>query len=154
MPVDPEQTERRVEMFKRACREAGLRLTHQRLTIFRELGRSQEHPSAETIFERVREELLTISRDTVYRTLRMLEEEGLLDTVGVLHERLRFDPNTEPHHHYICTRCGEVWDFYSDELDAFEPPEEVRNWGRIEGMQAEVRGTCAECLERGESDAG
>jgi Fur family peroxide stress response transcriptional regulator len=93
-----------------------------------------------------------MSRDTVYRTLRLLQQKDLVSTVGTLHERVRFDPNTDRHHHFICTRCGAVRDFYSDELNAYEPPEEVRRWGRIESMQAELRGTCSECL-RGEETA-
>ncbi len=147
MAVDPRKAEERMRQFERACRESGLRRTHQRMVIFHELSRSDEHPSAEDLCRRVRREVPTISQDTVYRTLWMLEEGGLVGTVGALHDRIRFDPNTDPHHHFICTRCAEVLDFTSAKLDAYEPPEEVRNWGQIDRMQAELRGTCSKCLE-------
>lgn len=152
MAVPPDKMKARVEAFEEVCRAEGLRRTPQRLAIFREVARSAGHPSAEEIFARVRKKLPTMSRDTVYRTLRLLERKDLVSTVGTLHERVLFDPNTDPHHHLICTRCGDVRDFYSDELDAYEPPEEVRHWGAIESMQAELRGTCSQCL-RGEETA-
>ncbi|MFO7957088.1 MAG: transcriptional repressor [Candidatus Brocadiia bacterium] len=152
MSAGSTEIDERMDAFETACRQEGLRRTPQRLAVFREVASNEEHPSVDAIYERVRRKLPTISRDTVYRTLWLLESKGLLSTVAALHERVRFDPNTDQHHHFICTSCGTVRDFYSDELDEFEPPETVREWGRIDTFQGEVRGVCNDCLARGQED--
>ncbi|MDX9981465.1 MAG: Fur family transcriptional regulator [Lentisphaeria bacterium] len=97
--------------FAERCREAGLKATHQRIEIYRELCRTDEHPDAETIYRRVKDRMSAISFDTVYRTLKTLEEKGLIARVGSPLERFRFDANLESHQHFICNVCGRIIDF-------------------------------------------
>ncbi len=148
MAIREEDVRRRVEQLVEACRANGLKVTHQRTEVFRELARTEEHPDAETVWKRVRRRVSSISRDTVYRTLALLEEQGLVRKVDPLHERARFDANMDRHHHFVCTQCGTVRDFYSEELDAFEPPEEVRGWGDVRFVQVQLRGVCVKCRGR------
>lgn len=129
----------------RVLKEAGIRATHQRVEVYREVTRSDDHPDAETVYERVRKRVPTISLDTVYRTLWMLEEKGLISTLNQQKGRVRFDGNADPHHHFICTRCGMVADFENDEFDRLEVPEEVRRIGDVTMVQVLVRGLCPEC---------
>jgi len=82
MPVPQSEVERRVEVLSRALREQGLRLTHQRLEIVREIAASDEHPRAETVFRHVRTRVPTVSLDTVYRTLGTLVDHGLVRQVS------------------------------------------------------------------------
>ena len=146
---------RRMEAFAETCRERGLRVTPQRMEIFRELASTDEHPDAETVHRRIRERMPTVALDTVYRTLNRLEEEGLISRVQALSERVRFDANMERHHHFICLACGLIRDFTSEELDAYEAPAEVRGWGEIRSRHMEVRGVCRDCLGKGgEGEAG
>jgi len=63
-----------------------------------------------------------VSLDTVYRTLWMLNDLQLIATLGPRRESVRFDANLEPHHHYICVRCGLAKDFESGELNALASP--------------------------------
>lgn len=137
--------EKRLERLKTAASEAGVKLTHQRLEIFRELAASEEHPDAASIFRAVKERTPTVSLDTVYRTLWMLHDLGLVRTLEPQRDGLRFDANLEPHHHYICTRCGLVRDFESRELDALSVPSAVRQIGSIVDSHVEVRGLCVSC---------
>lgn len=138
-------SEHRLERFKAVAKEAGVKLTHQRLEIFRELATTSEHPDAETIFRAVQQRVPTVSLDTVYRTLWMLHDLGLVTTLGPQRHSVRFEPNLEPHHHYICVRCGSVQDFRSDELDGLHLPEAIKQLGSIVGTQVEVRGLCSTC---------
>jgi len=62
----------------------------------------------------VRRRITAISLDTVYRTLRLFEGKRLLSRVSCSGDRARFDANTDRHHHFICTKCGGVRDFYSE----------------------------------------
>jgi Fur family peroxide stress response transcriptional regulator len=115
------------------------------MEILRELAGTDEHPDAEAIFRRVRKRIPSLSLDTVYRTLRMFEERGIISRVGATRDRARFDANTDPHHHFICTRCGHISDFYSDALDQFQPPAEVREKGETYSVYVELRGICKNC---------
>jgi Fur family peroxide stress response transcriptional regulator len=143
--VEPEEFARRTELFKRKLRSAGIKLTHQRLEVFREVARSGEHPDTETIFFGVRERMPTISLDTVYRTLHKLLDLGLITTLGPRRESTKFDPNLEPHHHFICRRCGKILDFSHPDYDRLEIPEKVGRLGSVETLQLEVRGICRQC---------
>lgn len=137
--------ERRLRDLEAAVREAGIKLTHQRLEIFRELARSDEHPDAETLFRAVKKRVPTVSLDTVYRTLWMLRDLGLVVTLGPSRDAVRFDVNLERHHHYVCVRCGLVRDFESDELDGLRVPAAVKGFGSVASTQVEVRGLCEAC---------
>ena len=137
--------EERLAAFAGHCRKAGLKATHQRIEIYRELATTEEHPDADTVYERVRKRIPALSLDTVYRTLRMLEEKGVISRVGSLGERTRFDANTDRHHHFVCCECGMIGDFYSDVLDRFPVPREVAEMGSVDGVYVELRGRCRKC---------
>lgn len=137
--------EERLTRWKTAAKEAGVKLTHQRLEIFRELAGSEAHPDAETLFRAVRERVPTVSVDTVYRTLWLLHDLGLVATLGPRREAIRFDVNLDRHHHFVCVRCGLVRDVQSGELDAVRVPDSVREIGVVLEARVEVRGVCATC---------
>jgi Fur family peroxide stress response transcriptional regulator len=134
-----------MELFKANLRRSGVKLTHQRLEIFRELAGSGDHPDAEAIFTGVRRRIPTISLDTVYRTLWLLLDLGLITTLGPSRDRTRFDANMKAHHHFVCSRCGTTRDFYSDEFDRLKIPDGAQKLGRVEKMQVEVQGVCSRC---------
>lgn len=141
------RNERRLEHLKAVAKEAGIKLTHQRLEIFRELVGSEEHPDAETIFRAVQQRMPTVSLDTVYRTLWKLHDLGLVTTLGPQRNSVRFDANIDQHHHYICMRCGLVRDFESDELNALRLPGAIEQLGSVVNAHVEVRGLCARCQQ-------
>ena len=148
MTVSNEKIKRRLAAFTEACRTRGIKLTHQRLEVFKVVAGADEHPGAETVFEQVRSRVPTISLDTVYRTLTTLEKLGVISRVNVLQERARFDANMGEHHHFICTACGAIKDFSSSELDNFRIPAKVRSWGKVKSIRVELRSTCKECLKK------
>lgn len=148
MAASKADIDRRTEAFVRFCRRKGMKVTHQRMEIFRELAGSEEHPDAESVFALVRKRVPSISRDTIYRTLSMLESEGLLHRVGALGGPARFDANTDQHHHFICTVCGAIKDFHSEVLDHLPIPNSVKTFGSIESSQVQVRGVCSDCIGR------
>jgi Fur family peroxide stress response transcriptional regulator len=139
---------RRLDQFQAACRKAGVKLTHQRLEIFREIAGSAKHPDAETVFRGVRARVPTVSLDTVYRTLWLLDGLGLITTLGPRRESVRFDPNLEHHHHYVCVQCGLAKDFESADLNVLTIPASVREFGSVMATHAEVRGLCADCAKK------
>ena len=153
MTVSQEELQRRLRDFRNVCRRAGMKLTHQRMEIFREVARTTDHPDAQTIYERVRERVPTMSLDTVYRNLWLLNDLGLIATLGPPRERARFDANMTSHHHFVCTRCGLAQDFYSREFDDLRPPAEVDSMGAVEAIHVELRGICLRCKKKGKKEA-
>ena len=137
-----------MDEFVEACRERGQKMTHQRIEIFREVIRSDEHPDAETIYERVGKRIRTISRNTVYQTLWFLVDNEFISTLGVQRDRSRFDGNVGRHHHIVCTECGKVGDFEKDEFDSLTPPRSLGTWGELRSTHVEMRGVSAECLPK------
>ncbi|MHB9026573.1 MAG: Fur family transcriptional regulator [Armatimonadota bacterium] len=132
-------------------KRAGVKMTHQRLEICREIATATNHPTVEAVYAGVRARVPTISLDTVYRTLSLLVELGLIEKLGTTQESMRFDGNTSPHHHFICNHCGEAFDFYSDRYDRLPVPEEVSTFGRVEKIQVEIRGICQRCAQHSAS---
>ena len=137
--------DRRLDRFKSAASASGVKLTHQRLESFREVASSLDHPDADAVFRAVRKRVPTVSIDTVYRTLWMLTDLGLVTTLGSRRESVRFDANLERHHHYVCVHCGLARDFESAELAALRVPSSVQELGRVITTQVEVRGVCSRC---------
>ena len=93
--------------LKEICEETGIKLTHQRLEIFKEIMSAYDHPSAEVIHRRLRKKLPTIAIDTVYRTLATFDELGIVKKLQVMGEGALFDANLDRHHHFVCTRLSE-----------------------------------------------
>ena len=137
----------RLEQFKEICKEKGLKLTHQRMEIFSEVAKSTEHPDVETIYKGVRKRIPSVSLDTVYRTLWLFMDLGLITTLGQPRERQRFDANIKAHHHFVCTKCGTTKDFYSKEFDSLPVPETVKELGDVNTTYVELRGLCSKCTE-------
>jgi len=146
--VDSAEIDRRLERLRSTLRKAGVKLTHQRLEIFREIASRIDHPVADAVFRTVRNRLPTVSLDTVYRTLSLLSDLGLITTLGPRREGVRFDPNLDRHHHYVCTRCGLVRDFENVPWAALRPPAKIQGLGSVERVQVEVRGLCDQCSRR------
>jgi len=147
----PEALEQRMNHLKERLRSSGVKLTHQRIEIFREVAMSVEHPDAEKIYNRVRKRLPSISLDTVYRTLWSLLDLGLITTLGVPRKAVRFDANMKLHHHFVCTTCGMTRDFYSKELDRLKILGSEEILETVQRTQVEVSGICLKCSKKMQS---
>ena len=148
MKIETKKIEKRIKAFSETCRGSDVRTTHQRTEIYRELARTEEHPDAETLYSQVRRRIPAISLDTVYRTLRLFEEKGIVSRVGSLGERTRFDADTERHHHFVCTECGFIGDIYHEEWNDFRAPSDVRTMGTVNSIHVELRGLCKACQRK------
>lgn len=92
-------------------REKGLKVTPQRMAIYNMLMATTAHPTAEVVWEHVKEEYPAVSFNTVYTTLNTLEQAGLVQRLhigGVAH----FDAKVQPHAHLSCNHCGYVEDHH------------------------------------------
>ena len=127
-------------------RERGLRVTPQRLLIHQALKELDRHVTADELLDAVADRLPSISLPTIYATLELFEELGMVRRVQRAGTTL-FDPRTDPHHHLICTVCGSIEDLDS-ELDTSELERAADRHGFArERIEAVVHGRCAACRQ-------
>ena len=112
------------------------------------LRQTTEHPSADWVYAKLKPEIPDLSLGTVYRNLALFKEQGLITSLGTVKGVERFDGNTAPHVHYICSGCGKVLD-----LAEIQVPEELNtaasraSGGQVESCQLIFHGRCAGCKE-------
>ena len=148
MKIEANEVEKRVNVFSEFCRRYGVKATHQRSEIYREVACTDEHPDAEKIYARVRKRIPEMSLDTVYRTLRLLEKKGLISRVGPLGAKTRFDANTDRHHHFVCTQCGFMGDVNSGGWNGCRVPGGAMTLGTVNSIHVEFRGLCKACQSK------
>lgn len=146
-PNPPEQLDHLIATFSTACRTAGLKVTHQRTEIYRQLLLTPDHPTAETLHKRLLATLPTISLDTVYRTLATLEQHGLVARIQTIESQARFEAVHGQHHHLICSVCKQVSDFSWPAIDILQFPPTLDTWGMIDTKTIVMYGTCKHCLQ-------
>ena len=134
--------------FKQACVAAGIKLTHQRIEIFKILMATREHLSAEDVYSILKPEMPTIALDTIYRTLSTFAELGIVNRLKIIDDRVRFDPNLNRHYHFVCRHCKTIKDFYWPEFDALVPPSDIAEIGEVDSSYLELRGLCKSCAEK------
>jgi Fur family ferric uptake transcriptional regulator len=112
---------RRFDAIERACRERGLRMTGQRRIIARILGEAQDHPDVEELHRRAAAVDDRISLSTVYRTVRLFEQNGIIERLEFRGGRSRYEQAAREHHdHLINLRTGDVIEFRSEEIEALQ----------------------------------
>ncbi len=128
------------------------RMTHQRRVILEELKKVRSHPTADEIYETVRQRLPRISMGTVYRNLDVLSECGLIQKLQPVRTQMRFDGNPREHFHITCTRCQRVTDANIEPSDnIFQTLEntlgKLTKYG-IFGHKLEFIGLCGNCMKQ------
>ncbi|MEG0296496.1 MAG: Fur family transcriptional regulator [Clostridium sp.] len=101
-----------VSIFK----EKNLKLTPQRLAVYKYLKGTSEHPSVETIYKGLQPEYPTMSLATVYKALKTLVDVNLVQELNVGEGNFRYDAYSDPHAHIQCTKCGKVDDIMDIKL--------------------------------------
>jgi Fe2+ or Zn2+ uptake regulation protein len=126
-------------------RDHGFRVTPQRQAIFRLLDGDHTHPTVESLYERARAEMPTISLKTVYQTVHDLDALGEVHVLDLGTGSVRVDPNVEgDHHHLVCTSCGRVRDLPVD-FDRLRVPARYRRDFTVDDVQVIFRGRCESC---------
>lgn len=142
-----------VEQVIDKLRAEGGRMTGQRRLILEALESSPDHPTAEEIYLRAREHDSSLHLSTVYRTLRWLEEEGLVSPRWFEDERRqeRFDPvsseNTD-HYHFRCRHCNAILEFPEPLIETIKATFETRYGGQVESATLTLYGVCADCQNK------
>lgn len=127
-------------------KDIGLKLTPQRLAIFKYLEGNIDHPTADKIYNDIKKDFSTMSLATVYKTLDTMKEKGYLQELTIDKDRKHYDPDTAQHHHLICIKCKKIVDIKKD--FSIEVPDEYKGSFELTGTNIEFYGICPECKPR------
>ena len=133
------------EELRRRFRRHAVRLTRQRAAIYTALAETTSHPTADDLYQTVKRQYPMMSRNTVYYTLGILQQAGLVQEVNVGHEVARFDGNIAVHHHLICLGCHRIVDVMDQALSQLAISDERAGGFRILSHRVEFHGYCAGC---------
>jgi Fur family peroxide stress response transcriptional regulator len=138
----------KMDVFRVRCRKAGLRVTPQRMAVYKVLVESKEHPSADVLCRKVRKIFPNISLDTVNRTLLTLAEIGAAFIVEGSGDVKRFDANLQSHQHFKCIKCKRIIDFYHKPFDKISIPKSINKKFIVLKKTVYLEGICDSCREK------
>lgn len=126
----------------------GLRMTKQRKVVYDVLlDEPRDHPTASQVFVRAQGKMPTISLATVYNCLETLTHSGAIKQVNVDREASRYCPNLQPHAHFFCSDCENVFDIDLKSSASATTPWELPEGSEVEQLDVTMRGKCPTCTE-------
>ncbi|CAG0995338.1 Peroxide-responsive repressor PerR [Anaerolineae bacterium] len=146
--VTQQVREAKIQQFIEQCKAAGMKVTPQRLVIFRTLMQDVSHPSPDRLYRRIKRSHPTISHATVYTTLEAFARHGIIARLTPLHETVRFDPITRPHHHIVCVSCKKVTNLPEEEIPPIAIPAHVSRENTVLGQSVYINVLCPSCRKR------
>lgn len=136
-------TTKEKEVYKR-LEDSGLRPSVQRLIIMNYLLTHHTHPTVDDVYQGLNKKFPTLSRTTVYNTLRLLSECNAAQMITIDEHRVCYDGNVIPHAHFYCKRCGKIID-----LENIDVPKLLENrsfeGNVIDEVQLYYKGVCTQC---------
>jgi len=135
----------KIHQLEATCRSRGLSLTHQRRALLSALIQRTDHPTADQIFDDLKEDIKGLSRTTVYRILETFVRVGLVSKISSPQAKARFDANTSRHHHISCVQCGEVADLSVPGFDLPDLPENHPSGFQLYDYRITFSGLCQRC---------
>lgn len=138
----------KIRRFADFCRKTGLRVTPQRIEIYKQLISTDEHPSAEILYEKVRKTFPSISFDTVNRTLLTLSRIGAAYIVEGSGDARRFDGGTDNHQHFKCIKCKRIVDIQHKPFDNIKLPSNLDRKFKVLRKTVYLEGICDLCQEK------
>ncbi|KAB2831915.1 MAG: transcriptional repressor [Candidatus Brocadia sp.] len=134
-----------IEKLTKKLRNHGMKITPQRLMIFKVLENNTSHPSAENVYKRVKRIYPSVSFTTIYKTLETLRKLGEVREFVIDDDRKHYDPNTNLHHHVVCSSCKRILDVFEDFSPYVKLPDAVKKDYTVSGFQIFFHGICKEC---------
>ncbi len=138
-----------LEGIKDSLKQRGVRLTRQRQILLELIDKSGQHLDAERLYLLAKEKDAKLNRVTVYRTLKMLKEGGLVDELDLMHiggdQHFYETRMKQEHAHVICLRCGKVEEFFGEPLQKLRKQVESHFGFQIVLARTEVGGYCSHC---------
>ena len=142
--------------IQHSLRMRGVRLTRQRLILLELLDLTGRHLDAESLYQLAKEKDPKLNRVTVYRTLKLLKQGGLIDELDLMHfagdQHYYETRQKQEHAHIVCLRCGKVEEFFGEALQGMKQQVETILGFRIVTARTEMGGYCADCQSQTAAD--
>ena len=131
-----------MEELKKYLQSNDISPSYHRIKILEFLRNNRIHPNVDVIYRALEESIPTLSKTTVYNTLNLFSEKGLVAHLSIEENESRYDINTSPHGHFKCTRCGKIYD-----VEVGNALEELQQIGDhiITEYQINMKGICNLC---------
>lgn len=136
-----------LEQIVDSLREQGLRITPQRIAIVDYVINTEEHPSADQIYNVVKKKYPMVSLSTVYKTLDLMREKRLVQEIQINHET-RYDGHIDDHINLICIKCGKIEDVDEDTISSIQSRAARKSKYQIIKSQFELIGYCSNCKDQ------
>jgi len=131
--------------IKGELEKRGIKPTFQRLCVLELMEQSSDHLTADAIYESLLKKMPTMSRTTIYNTLNLFLEKGLIAPIMITGTEVRYEISTNQHHHFLCLQCNRIYDvdvqcplFESKEVDGH----------KIQEIHGYFKGICRNCLKQ------
>jgi len=139
----------RYQELMQGLRDAGLKLTPQRLAILELLAGNRSHPTANTVFQALRPRFPTMSQTTVYNTLDTLATLGLIHELGTVgDDAVHYDADVEPHVNVICNQCGKIVDLVESDVVPSLDSIATQSGYDVRGARIVYYGLCPTCRRK------
>ena len=137
--------EEKLKGFEDLCHRSGLKVTPQRVAVYQALVSTDAHPTAEEVHRIVRQNISSISLDTVNRTLLTLAKIGAAFQVEGTGQPRRYDGGLEDHQHFLCIKCRKIIDFHYEPFDNIDVPAHLQGQFQIMRKTVYLEGICENC---------
>lgn len=137
--------------YHKILQDAGVRPSIQRIAVYAFLYENRIHPDVETVYNKLNPIYPTLSKTTVYNTLKLFEEKHIVQSIKIEDDKLRFDAEMKNHIHFKCSKCGQIYDIFLDEKTS----KELDGLTNIlpkgfssDKLQTNIWGVCSKCSDR------
>lgn len=131
------------EDLKEKLKKKNINLSYQRLKVLEYLTQVRTHPTVDQIFTDLQKDISTLSKTTVYNTLRVLVQAGLVRVITIEDNETRYDIDVRDHGHFKCESCGRIYDFHIDMNSLIV--KDLNNF-KIDDKNVYFKGICPQCL--------
>ena len=134
-----------LEKYVKILKEHSMKVTPQRLEVLRYLDEHRVHPTVEMIYLDLKKRNPSLSKTTVYNSVEILEKQGIIQSLRIAGNEIRYDFRNDLHHHFICKKCGRIFDI---DLTCPVIDKVEQNGFKVEEIHGYFKGICKECLSK------
>ena len=135
-----------LEKYVKLLKENSIKITPQRLEILKYLDENRIHPTADQIYNGLKEKNPSLSKTTVYNSVETLEGHGLIQSLTISGSELRYDFRNDMHHHFLCKKCGTIIDI---DIECPNIGKMLESGHKIEEVHGYFKGICKKCIKKG-----
>ena len=133
------------EKYVNQLKEKNLKVTPQRLEILKYLDEHRTHPTVDEIYKKLKKNNPSLSKTTVYNSVEVLDENGLIQSITITGNEVRYDFEQRMHHHFLCKKCREIIDI---DVSCPNLHSMLKCGHQVDEVHGYFKGTCSKCLRK------